>query len=292
MRYLEEKLIYTNSQGLSVEISHSSFYFLSYYDGLGGIKNIIYTSKGVAQDGVTPTGQCLDIRDISIKGTIKSTDKDEILKHRRKLEQVFNPKFDGILRYELGDFIKEIDCKIEQAPIFPASSTRYKDFLIQLVCYKPFFRDISERKEEIALWQGDFSFELEFNDDGIELGHREPSLIVNIFNNGDVNCGIKVEFKALATVLNPSILNVNTQEFIKINKSMLAGEVITITTGYGNKKVSSLLNGVTSNAINYIDFRSTFLQLEVGDNLFRYNADENIDNLEVSIYFIQQYLGV
>ena len=73
---------------------------------------------------------------------------------------------------------------------------------------------------------------------------------------------------------------------------MSAGEIITINTAFGEKRVESCLNGITTNAFNYIDFNSTFLQLDIGDNLFRYNADLNIDNLEVSIYYMPQYLGV
>ena len=45
-------------------------------------------------------------------------------------------------------------------------------------------------------------------------------------------------------------------------------------------------------AFNYIDYESTFLQLDIGDNLFRYDADEGIDNLEVNIYHTSQHLGV
>jgi len=297
VRYLlKEKLIYTNEQGLSAEISHLSFFFLNSVDGLGSIKNTIYTSKGILQDGVTVTGENLDVRDITITGSINATDKEEILKYKRKLMKVFNPKIDGTLRYELGDFIKEIDCKVETAPTFPYTDNRFKTFSIQLYCANPYWNDISETKEEIAQWIGSFEFDsingLELTSTGIEMGYREQSLIVNVINEGDVECGMRVEFKALASVVNPSILNVNTQEYIKINKTMEAGEVITVTTNYGNKKVQSYLNGVTSNAFNYIDFESTFLQLEVGDNLFRYNADTGIDNLEVSIYYTPKYLGV
>jgi hypothetical protein len=124
------------------------------------------------------------------------------------------------------------------------------------------------------------------------MGHREPSLIVNVLNEGDVETGMRVDFKALASVENPSILNINTQEFIKINKIMDAGEIISVTTNYGSKKVESYLSGVTTNAFNYIDLGTTFLQLNVGDNLFRYDAETGIENLEVSIYFTPQYLGV
>ena len=41
-----------------------------------------------------------------------------------------------------------------------------------------------------------------------------------------------------------------------------------------------------------IDLDSTFLKLEVGDNLFRYDAEENINNLEVNIYYNPNYLEV
>jgi hypothetical protein len=292
VRYLQEKLIYTNEKGLSVEISHSSLFFLKKVDGLAAIKNIIYTSKGVMQDGVMATGQSLDMRDISIEGSINSTEQEETLKHRQELIKVFNPKLKGTLRYEFGDFIKEIDCKIEIAPTLPYTDATFKNFLIQLICPNPYWKDAAESKEEIALWKGVFEFDLELFQEGIEMGHREPSLIVNVLNNGHVACGMKIEFKALATVVNPSILNVNTEEYIKINKTMVAGEVLNISTSYGKKKVENVLNGVTSNAFNYIDFQSTFLQLDPGDNLLRYNADTGIDNLEVSIYYAPQYLGV
>lgn len=287
-----EKLIYTNSKGESVEISHSSLYFLQSVDGLGAIRNHLYTNKGIAQDGVTVVGQSLDFRDITIVGKIEDTNKDNALQLRQKLLRVFNPKLGGVLRYQLGDFIREIDCKIEHAPNFPASDSAFKPFIIQLFCPNPFWRNVDETKEEIALWVGDFEFELELTEDGIEMGHRELSLIVNVLNRGDVPCGMKIEFKALATVVNPSLINVNTQEYLKLNKTMSAGEVITVTTGFGSKKVLSSLNGVISNAFNYLDLGSTFLHLDVGDNLFRYDAEENLDNLEVSIYFTPIYLGV
>lgn len=92
--------------------------------------------------------------------------------------------------------------------------------------------------------------------------------------------------------LYPSLFNVNTREYFKINKIMEAGEVITVTTHFQNKRVELNKNGVISNAFNWIDFTSTFLQLDPGDNLFRYDADEGIDSLEVDIYYNPQYLGV
>jgi len=81
-------------------------------------------------------------------------------------------------------------------------------------------------------------------------------------------------------------------EFIKIDKTMEEGEVITVTTHFGNKRAELEKSGIKSNAFNYIDFESTFLQLDVGDNMLRYNADDGLDNLSISIYHTPQYLGV
>lgn len=132
----------------------------------------------------------------------------------------------------------------------------------------------------------------ELSKTGIIMGLREPSLIVNALNTGNVESGMIIEFKALGTLTNPSILNVETQEFFKVNKSMVAGEVITVNTNIGAKKVIDNLNGVETNILNLIDLDSTFLQLRVGDNLLRYDADTNLDNLEVNIYYNPFYLGV
>ncbi len=237
------------------------------------------------QDGATYVSSNLDMRNIVIKGKIKNNANY----NKPRMISILNPKLQGKLTVIDGEVTKYIRCRIEKAPTI--SNDNIPQFVMSLICPNPFFYD-KEFKTDIALWQGDFEFPLEIEEQGILLGHREPSLIVNVINESDLKCPLRIEFKALATLTNPSILNVNTQEFIKINKTMTAGEIISITTGFGDKKVQATLNGITTNAFNYIDFNSTFLQLDVGDNLFRYDADENIDNLEVSIYYTPQYLGV
>ena len=285
------KLTYVNSFGASIELTNAAPFLLQKLETTNGVN--VYDSKGVSQDGRTYLGNTLETRDISIKVMIMATTREEMSGYRNKFNSVFNPKLgEGHLIYQ--DNIKErkVKCLINKMPFFGLTDKTFDDCLISLTACNPFWTDLEESKEEIALWVGSFEFPLELVSGGIEMGHREPSLIVNAFNGGDVECGMRVEFKALATLTNPSILNVNTQEFIRINKTMVVGEVLTVTTHFGAKKVESTLNGVTTNAFNFIDLGSTFLQLDIGDNLIRYDAETGIDNLEVSIYFTPQYLGV
>lgn len=85
------------------------------------------------------------------------------------------------------------------------------------------------------------------------MGHRESSLIVNMNNSGDVECSMRVEFTALASVVNPSILNIYTQEYIKVKRTLQSRDKLIISTYFANKRVELIRNGITTNVFNYID---------------------------------------
>lgn len=287
-----KKLTYVNKLGQRIDFNEFAPLLLLSFSEKGKVN--IYTNKGMNQDGSTYLGNTIESNDKTIEIAIITDNETDLIDYRNKINKVFNPRLgEGYLIYK--DPVKEVKskCIIDSLPYFTSVNSTVNKCLISCTASNPFWMDIAESKAEIALWNGDFSFDFEIPDEtGVEIGHREPSLIVDVFNDGDVDCGIRAEFRALATVVNPSILNVNTQEFIKINRTMQAGEVIVLNTSFGNKKLESIMNGVSTNIFNYIDFQSTFLQLATGDNLFRYDAEQFIDNLEVTIYYTPQYLGV
>nr|WP_242864270.1 phage tail domain-containing protein [Clostridium botulinum] len=106
------------------------------------------------------------------------------------------------------------------------------------MCPNPYWTYVELNKKQIALWKGDFHFPLVISiNKGITMEHREPSLIVNVLNNGQVKTGMIIEFFARGTLSNPSLFNVNTREFIKINKGMAAGEKFIRNTNVGKKKI-------------------------------------------------------
>ena len=189
---------------------------------------------------------------------------------------------------------RNLGTKIDDAPIFKRKPI-FEQFTVSLSCLNPFWREETETREDIATWIGGFEFPvpdgLELYD-GWEIGYRQPSLIVNVYNSGDVKSGIRIEFRAIGAVTNPVLLNVDTREFIKLNISLVAGDVLTVSTGYGEKAVKLNRGGVITDAFRYLDVDSSYLQIAVGDNLFRYSADANAENLEVSIYHNNLYLGV
>lgn len=281
------KLISNNK---TLDISENTSYKLIEIEGIEKSEFELNTVSNAQYDGSVVVNKRLKNRPIYIKVDYNG-DKKEI--ERKKLISFFNPKNSGVLIISYGDMERSIVYEIEG---FNCKLTNIHDdltFMVDFLCPNPYLRDIIESKINIALWKGVFKFPLTIPKNiGIIVGLREPSLIVNVNNTGDVKCGVIIEFKALGTVSKPSLLNVNTGEYIKINKSMVAGEVITVNTNIGSKKIMQILNGVETNILNYIDLDSTFLQLNVGDNLFRYDAEANLNNLEVSIYYNPYYLGV
>lgn len=296
MSRIKEQLTFTNERGESIVFSPASSFHVNFKDvtGLSDVRNAIYSTNSMGQDGDTYLGYRIESRDIDIVGNIKERDKVALQALRRKMNRVLNPQYEATLTYELGDFKRVIGCTVDDAPIFKKKSL-FEQFTVNLCCLNPFWREESETREDIATWLGGLEFPVESGlelYEGWQIGYRQPSLIVNVYNSGDVKSGIRIEFRALGAITNPQLLNVNTQEFIKINMELVAGDVLTLSTGYGEKSVTLKRNGVTTDAFRYLDVDSTYLQLSVGDNLFRYSAEENTENLEVSIYHNNLYLGV
>lgn len=277
------------SNGKIIKVGKGESFRLLNIEGIESGENQLFISPNVLGDGSNVTQR--QIKDRHIAAEVEYVGRNKEME-RRKLINFFNMHNEGELTVSYG----EVKLKVEYIPQSFKSNLENVNkplkFLVDLYCPDPFFKDIIETKEDVAIWQPSFEFPLEILEDGIEMGYREPSLIVNIFNKGDVPCGMKIHFKALATVINPSLFNINTREYFKINKTMERGEVITVTTHFQSKRVILNKNGVKANAFNWIDLNSTFLQLDTGDNLFRYDADDGVDNLEVSIYYSPMFLGV
>ena len=289
-----EKLTYINSRGETLEFGITSVFHCNVskdVTGIAGIDNTIYKTNSMGQHGDTYISQRYEARDITIVGNINSRDKDRVLELRRKAEKILNAELDAKLIYTYKDFVRVIDCKVDGSPQFKSGKV-FMQYSIPITCCNPFWREEAEARKDIAAWVPSWEFDFELPEEGIELGYREPSIIVNVYNEGDIKSGMRIEFRAIGTVVNPILLNVNTQEYIKVNATMEAGDVITVNTDYGSKGATLDREGETVDYFRYIDVDSTFIQLDIGDNVFRYDAESGAAALEATIYHNNKYLGV
>ena len=292
-----EKLTFINSRGESVELGTDSVYHCNIskdVEGISGVTSVIYSTNSMGQHGDTYVGQRIEARDIDIVGHINTRDKAQALKLRRRMLKIFNPELSATLVYEYGSFKRVIDCRAYGEPKILKKEVLY-EFDLQIECLNPFWREEEETKEDIASWVAAWHFPCVIEKDNAKsmiYGYRAESVIVDCYNEGDVSTGMRIRFTALGTVSNPILLNVDTEEFIQINATMKTGDVIEINTKYGSKGAKLIRDGVESDYFRYIDVDSTFMQLAIGDNNFRYDAASGVNSLEVSIFYSKEFLGV
>ena len=281
-------LTYTNQNGESVTLNQIKPFFLSKLDGVETVRQSISTFHAPEQDGAFYISSTLDMRNITIEGTILADNVDQSFEYRTHLLKIFTPKLRGTLVYR----DRQISCIVEEAGFAVGTVTRAPGFFISLLCPRPFFETLDEIRAELASWQENFSFPLEITPPGIEFGIRQPSQIITIDNIGDVASGCEVVFKALGAVSNPSLTDIGSGAFIKINETMQNGEEIHVFTHFAGKRVTRIIGTTETNAFPLMDVGSTFLQIAAGRNTLRYDADSNMDLLEVTVLYRPQFLGV
>ena len=305
-----ERIIYTNAIGKSVELNHSAPLILFNLEGVEGFETDVKTNKSAFNDGVMVSAVSVEERIITINGYIYIDLSDlppdpevrdtyleterEILK--RELYSAFNPKHRGELKiYKKTSSYSASNLVVNQAPIFDMDYTDTNElfsFSIDLIMPFPYFGTENDIIEEFGSEVGMIEFPVDVPPEGQELTVRNMEIVKNITNIGDTEAPITVEFKANAAVKNPSVYNIYTKEFIKVNRTMKRGERIVVTTEPGNKRVVSIIDGIEENIFEQLDQGSTFIHLNVGENVIRYNADELLEQLEVYITYKNYYIGI
>lgn len=115
----------------------------------------------------------------------------------------------------------------------------------------------------------------------------------NVYNGGDVETGALITLQAAGAVKNPSVYNVETNEyFVLDNLTLQAGDVVRINTIKKQKSVTLLRDGVTTNLIGNVRFGSTWFQLAPLDNTFIVSAEVNPENMYVTFMIANQFEGV
>jgi hypothetical protein len=131
------------------------------------------------------------------------------------------------------------------------------------------------------------------NDGELVMGNIDMLASINIANNGEVETGIIIELQANGPVTNPKVYDYETGDFIGVNFTMQAGDLITINTMAGEKSVTLLRNGVTTNIFNSLMKGITWLQLPFGGGVYTHEEESDLPgNLVINICHFDLYEGV
>lgn len=289
-----ESLLLTNTVTLqSILFDRDDSDFVLDEVDLGVVNGTHHSYKYVNQIGIYINSTTLEQRTISIKGYVIGDDYGLLEENKNTLNRFINP-------LQAVDITVLDKYKLTFKPDYSIKySAPYKDnnevlckFLIQGTCPDPLFTTLGEQSAVIGTVKK-FHFPLIIPQNvGILMGLRTSSLFLNLNNTGDVATGMIIEFTCTSNVKNPKLINVDTQEFIQIDKTIVPGEKIVVSTISGEKYIKGTLNGVESNYFAYLNYESTWMQLSTGLNTLKYDADDNVPGLEVSVSFLPRLLEV
>ena len=277
-----------NSLKNSIELTHNADYSVLEIQWLNPPTATINTSETSLFDGAKYVSSRANMRSMNIMLAINH--KAE--RNRLALLNVVRTNQKICVRYKNSSRNVFIEGYVENIEIayFAAKQT----IAISILCPEPYFKNASQIINEVSLIVGNFHFPFAIETSApIPFSYYEESLQVNVINVGDVVCGMTVKIYVGGEVINPKIFNRETREFFGIDYTFKNGDEVTIATQEGQKSVTLLREGKTINIFNYISKSSTWLQLDIGDNVFTYEADENgADFMQIRFLHYPLYGGV
>lgn len=282
-----QKLTYINSRGESVTFGNTKPFILSHIDGTGGVSADIKTTKSPYQDGSTFSGVQLKDRLVQITGAVMAGTREEMYELRRQLARLLSAKGEGALIYANDARTYAIRAFPEGSPTFNERHANNQLFSASFLCPDPFWTDENEIVKALKFEEGGLVFPL-----------RLPTMFAfsayrgSFSNDGDVDTPVLIHYQGPAK--NPLIQNETTGEFIKVNYDLTDTDTLEINTAFGRKRVEVVTeDGHRTNVFHWIDLDSTFFQLVPGENMLRYDSDEEADRerANVTVYWHNRYGG-
>lgn len=277
-----------NKDGKTLQFGASTPYTITEFSGLNPPKATINTNTTATLDGGMFNSAKLQMRSINLAFAIE----ENVEVNRLAVYEVVQPKNPINLYYQSEMLDVFISGYVEE--ISPSYFAKKQIVTVSILCPFPYFKSAQQVINELSSVTKMFHFPFASTaEKEIVFGVIDTLTSVSILNRGSVKTGLTFELYAKNSITNPKIFNYQTGEFLAINTTMQDGDLITVTTGEGNKTITLLRDGVETNIFNLLDKNSTWLQLDIGGGVFVYEVGEGSTvNLSVTISHYDLFEGV
>lgn len=262
----------------------------------------ISSTDNALVDGSTVNGKRIKSRPVHIEATLRDDRNNDV--NRQKIVKFFNPKYTGKMTINHSGMTRNIEYELEGWNFVAKNNVHNQlSVVIDLICPDPYMKNVDNFGKNMADFSPHIAFPWRVVKEkavvsepykGLTLpgqitGYRTLSKEVSLPNDGDVPCGLQIEFIATrGTVKNPKVTLRSRGAYMRVVTDMQKGDVILVDTNKRHQVVER--NG--ENFYHRIDRLSTPFELAVGQNYLEYDADENYTNLDVRLYYTPLYLGV
>lgn len=235
------------------------------------------TSQGFGQIGETVKTKSVGGRPIKVNGCIYSN----IVANKNKMRRVFSPFSSGRL-FLNGKYFTRV--YVKDAPTFSVQKNNGK-FTMVLFAPFPFFYSNTEKKVSIGEIVPKFHFPVNYATPH-KFGESPDYKYINVINDGDVSVPYSVSLMFYGDSTNPTITNLQTFSFLKINGEFTTGDVVRMYRDSNNVFHAELLSdGTTEDILSLVDEESDLFELAVGDNLIQANDEQGGASLVVNFVF-------
>lgn len=282
-------LVLTNENENSLEFNGlNASYNITNISGLSPASADIMMNETAYLDGAMFNNSKVKTRTINIAFTIE----EPVETNRLKVYQVIQPKRWIRTEYHSSKLKLYIDGYVESCDI--DHFDQKQQATVSIICPFPYFKRKNMASDEMSSVENMFHFPFynEVNTRNIVFGlitTTEKAIV----NNGGIETGLVIEIYANGEVTNPKIFDYRTGEFIGVNTTMEAGDLITINTIRGEKSVTLWRDGVVTNIFNLLMKNSTWLQLPPNGSMYVFTVDSGLESdVKIDISHFDLYEGV
>lgn len=277
---LSKTFKYVNANGDSIILDYDHGFLINKPQGIDTVSVSLTEARGINQVGTTVQSSNVDSRPVTVSGILVGEFQQT---NKNRLMSVVRPDISGKLYAD--DFY--LDVKVTATPIVEPYKS-FSAFQFSLLAPYPYWQHDESASMVLAGIQKKFKFPWNISKP-YTFGSLQETQFINVRNDGQLPVPFKVTFLAKSEVVNPEILDVESGAFLRLKTTMTAGERIVIDITHERTYVTSSKDGNIRGALS---LASKLNRLGIGDNVLKPIAEEGLEQLEVSIDFATEIVGI
>lgn len=271
---------YVNDNGDSITFDFAGGYLINKPTGIDTVSVSLSQAKGINQTGATIQSRNVQPRPVNITGYLVGD-----------AQTVGKEKLLSVVRPDIGGKLYADDYYLT---VYPTATPNIEpkrwgaQFQFSLLAAYPYW--CKDDSASVALAGIEPLFRFPWNiSRAYQFGRLKRELFMNVLNRGQVPVPFTAVFSASGDVEKPKITHVATGKFLVVNKGLVNGERLTVQITHDRTYVTSSVDGDCRGALS---LKSNLFQLEVGDNVLKPEAESGLDNLQVSVDFATEIVGI
>ena len=280
MSFLSKTFRYVNENGESITFTYNDGFLINKPIGIDTLQVSLSQATGIDQVGATIQSANVQPRPVTISGILVG---EFVANYKEKLLSVVRPDLTAKL-YADDYYLNVRPTSTPTIEPYP----KFAKFQFSVLAAYPYWQKDENAKVELASIEYGFKFPWNISKEYF-FGKVIETQFFTIANRGQLPVPFTVTFFARGDCINPKITSVNTGKFLAINKALIAGERVVVEITHERTYVTSSVDGDIRGTLS---LKSTLNRLEVGDNVLKPEAEEGRKQLEVSIDFANEIVGI